>query len=164
VSDQEWRSVAPREAAYEAHDQRRGSGPSPMTGVAPTTYNIGHQQAAGIFQAGRDQYNTYQQRYELRIAPMLDRARRLFRVGVGLMLGATAVYVWIFVLFGREIIDWNEALFSSAPTAQEPDLPDVSFAPLAMLPIAFILGFVGFVLVVVALMTRRRARNEERQL
>jgi hypothetical protein len=164
VSDQELRSVASRESAYEAHDPRWGSAPNSATGQAPTTYDIGHQQAAGIYQAGRDQYNTYQQRYELRIAPMLDRARRLLRVGVGLMLGATAVYAWIVVLFGREIIDWNEALFSSASTAQQPDLPDVSFAPLAMVPIAFILGFAGFVMVVVALMTRRRARNEERRL
>lgn len=134
---------------------------------APATaagYNIGHQQAAGIYQAGRDQYNTNQQHYELKIAPMLDRARRLLRIGIALMLAATALYIWVFVLFGREIVDWNQALFSTAGSVQEPELPEISFAPLAMLPIAFILGFVGFVMTTVALTTRRRARKHESQL
>jgi pSer/pThr/pTyr-binding forkhead associated (FHA) protein len=137
--------------------------PGPIS-PPPATYDIRHQQAQEINQAGRDQYIYRQQRYELRIAPMLDRARRLLRAGVALMLAAVGIYLVTFVLFGREIIETNEAISEAVRTQQEPDMPDISFGALAMLPVAFVLGFVGFVMVVVALMTRRRARQEEREL
>jgi hypothetical protein len=129
----------------------------------PTSYDIGHQQANALYQAAGNQYN-YHQRYALRIAPMLDRARRLLHWGVGLMLGAVALYICVYVLFGREIVKWDQAIFNAAQPGQEPNLPNISFAPLAMLPVAFVLGFVGFVLVVVALMTRRRAHQDEKEL
>ncbi len=153
----------PQPYVEQSHDPGTTSASGRPEPPAPPRYDIASQRADAIYQSGGNQYN-YQQYYALRIAPMLDRARRLLRWGVALMLAATAIYLAIFVLFGREIVEWNRAIFDSVQSEQEPDLPDISFAPLAALPVAFVVGFAGFVMVVIALMTRRRAEREERGL
>lgn len=138
--------------------------PAPVGPEPIASYAIGHQQAKEIYQSGRDQYINRQQYFELKIAPMLDRARRLLRAGVALMLAAAGVYLCMVVLFGREIVEWNDAISEAIRTGEEPTMPDISFGALAMVPVALVLGFSGFVMVIVALMTRRRARQEEKEL
>src|SRR4051794_28439735 len=97
-------------------------------------FDVRSQQGEVINNVAGDQHN----RYRLEIAPMRRRARRLLRSGLLLLLAGTLVYLAVFVLFGRELVDWIQAGWRASSTETEPDLPDVSFAPLVFIPVALI--------------------------
>lgn len=99
--------------------------------------------------------------YVWRVAEMRRRARRVLRAGLLVMLAGTLVYLAVFVLFGRELLDWIKAVWDASATGTEPELPETSFAPLAALPIAFVLWLAGLVMVASSLLMKRRAHHAE---
>lgn len=133
--------------------------------AAPPTasYRIDGQYGANISNVAGNQYWNQRNEYLLKIAPMRQRARVLLRLGVASVLASVAVYGYIFVVFGRQILRWNEAIFgalgSSDPNAFTP--PELSFASLLWLPVALVLMFLGITLVTTSLLMRRRARKTE---
>jgi hypothetical protein len=99
--------------------------------------------------------------YVWRVAAMRRRARRLLRAGLLVMLAGTLVYLAVFVLFGREIVDFMQTVWDASASGTEPELPEASFAPLAALPIAFLLWLAGLVMVASSLLMKRRAHRAE---
>jgi hypothetical protein len=101
--------------------------------------------------------------YVWRVAAMRRRARQLLRAGLLVIFAGALVYLAVFFLFGREILDLINAVWDASATGTEPELPEASFAPLAALPIAFLLWLTGLGMVASSLLMKRRAHRAERQ-
>jgi hypothetical protein len=128
-------------------------------------YDITSQSGQLISNVGQNQYNTYQHQYALKITPMLARARALLSCGVALMLAGAALYLIAVVSVQQQEIKMAKAIFNSSRKDDFPaHMQGVSFSSLDLLPYAYACGFIGFTLVVIALMTRRRAHKEEKLL
>lgn len=135
------------------------SGPQPAPTPQPGSvrFDVGAQQGANISNVGGNQYV----HYGLQIAAMRERARRLLRFGVASLLAGTAVFGYVWVRMGAQIVNWDQTIFNAigSTSDQPPDMPQLSFAVLAWVPVALVLEFVGITLIIVSLLMKRRANS-----
>ena len=136
--------------------------PTPTPAPAPpggVRFDVAGQYGGNISNIGGNQYV----HYGLQIAAMRSRARRLLHLGIASMLAGIAVFGYVWVRMGSQIVNVEQTLFNSFGSAgdQPPDLPQLSFAVLAWVPVALILEFVGVTLIIVSLLMKRRANTSQ---
>lgn len=125
-------------------------------------FEVEGQRAGMINNVGRDQYNNH--RYELVIEPMRRRARVLLRLGNALILAALAAQLTVMALFGSRIGDFTHSIRPAIDAMNADKLDWPPFEVLLAIPLAAVVGFVGLVLVLISVSTRRRAHREAEAL
>ena len=125
-------------------------------------FEVEDQHAQTINNVGRDQYNNH--RYELVIEPMRRRARVLLRLGNALILSALAAQLVVMLRFGSTIGDFADSVGPAIDARSADSLSWPPFEVLLVIPVAAVVGFVGLLLALASVSTRRRARREAEAL